>query len=117
MAGLCSGAGDLSVGRRRGGRGPGLTWIGLIGRCWLLLDDNFGEIFIYFIVDGDDLLCDSNNSFEGLIKGNGFLIPILIRNGQHLEYLINLIFVVDRNEQFEGGETVVEHLQERRIAF
>ena len=84
-------------------------------RGLLLLDYDLGEILINFLVDVDDLLRDGDNFLEGLVEADGLVA--LVRNGEHLESLVDLAAVLEGNEKLEGGKAVVEHFEEGRVAF
>ena len=74
-----------------------------------MLNNDFGEVFIVFIVDVDDLDGHSDDLLEGLIETH-CVVTVLARNGQHLECLVEFAFPPEGDHHLVGGETVVQHL-------
>ena len=99
---------------RRIGRPSGLVRLSCL-RGLLLLHDYLGEVFVYFLVDADDLLSNGDNFLESLVEADGLVA--LLGNGEHLEGLVYFAAVLKGNEQLKGGEAVVEHFEEGGVAF
>jgi hypothetical protein len=81
----------------------------------LLLNDDLSEIIVNFIVDGDDLLSNSDDLLEGIVEADGFIG--IIRDDEHLEGLVEFTVVFKGNQQIQCSEAVVQHFEKRGVAF
>jgi hypothetical protein len=77
----------------------------------LLLDDDLGEILEYLVVDSYNLLSNGYYFFEGLVESYGLFTAVLIRDGKHLEGLINNSFVFERDKQLKSCKAIMQHFE------
>lgn len=70
--------------------------------CWrrTRLNDNFGVITIYVIIDVDDDLCGSENIIKIFVEDSSRLRKLLILCiGENRESMISFILISERNQK------------------